>query len=458
MTKARNISDLLDANGDVKSAALDNVPASDNASALTTGTLPDARLSNQVKQVKGTSAPGSPQGGDLWFDTNTGINLLKVYNSVVSNWVATNVTAPIITSNTGIESGIASNITLNGSAFSTGQGVLSFTPSGGSASTVNVSPSSNTSLTVAVPSAIYGQSAGTVIAVTFQNDAGLTSGVSNITITETIGGTKVISGGYAYHTFTSSGNFILAGQKNIEYLIIAGGGAAGSYAGGGGAGGLISGTKNNISAATYSIVVGAGGTNPSGIGSTQATGGDGSNSTALSETAIGGGGGADGGDNGRDGGSGGGSSYANVSSGGSGTAGQGNDGGTSSRANPFASAGGGGKGSAGSAAASNTHAGAGGSGDNSFSTWATATSTGDSGLYAGGGGGGVSAGGSYTGGGVAGAAGSGGGGAGGVGGSGMSAGDANTGGGGGGGGYNGSSNIYYPQNGGSGIVILRYAV
>jgi hypothetical protein len=44
MTKTRNISDLLDANGDVKSTALDNVPASNDASALTTGTLDSARL------------------------------------------------------------------------------------------------------------------------------------------------------------------------------------------------------------------------------------------------------------------------------------------------------------------------------------------------------------------------------------------------------------------------------
>jgi len=48
MTKTRNISDLLDANGDVKSAALDNVPPSNDASALTTGTLPDARLSSAI--------------------------------------------------------------------------------------------------------------------------------------------------------------------------------------------------------------------------------------------------------------------------------------------------------------------------------------------------------------------------------------------------------------------------
>ena len=48
MSKTRNLSDLLDANGDVKSGALDNVPASNNASALTSGTLPDARLSSNV--------------------------------------------------------------------------------------------------------------------------------------------------------------------------------------------------------------------------------------------------------------------------------------------------------------------------------------------------------------------------------------------------------------------------
>ena len=49
-------------------------------------------------------------------------------------------------------------------------------------------------------------------------------------------------------------------------------------------------------------------------------------------------------------------------------------------------------------------------------------------------------------------------GGGGAGGSGNQAGTANTGGGGGSGAYNGSNATYYPTNGGSGIVILRYAV
>ena len=44
MTRARDIANLVDANGDIVAGALDNVPASNDASALTTGTLAAARL------------------------------------------------------------------------------------------------------------------------------------------------------------------------------------------------------------------------------------------------------------------------------------------------------------------------------------------------------------------------------------------------------------------------------
>jgi hypothetical protein len=46
MSRARNLADLLDASGDVVSGALDNVPPSNDASALTTGTLPIARIAD----------------------------------------------------------------------------------------------------------------------------------------------------------------------------------------------------------------------------------------------------------------------------------------------------------------------------------------------------------------------------------------------------------------------------
>ena len=269
------------------------------------------------------------------------------------------------------------------------------------------------------------------------------------------GGTITTHGSYTYHTFLADGNFVNLTSQNIDYLMVAGGGSGGSYAGGGGAGGLLNASVSSLSVATYAIVVGAGGVNSAGVSTTQAVGDNGDNTTFNSLTAIGGGGGGDGATaTAGSGGSGGGGSYQSGAVG-TGTVGQGNAGGSSSYGNPFPSGGGGGAGAVGGNASSSTQAGAGGAGSN-FSTWATATSTGDGGYYAGGGGGGVSGcGGGYTGGGAGGAAGSGGGGAGGVGGSGQSAGDANTGGGGGAGGYCSGGN-YNPQNGGSGIVIIRY--
>jgi len=48
MSKARNLADLLDANGDVALGNLDNVPPSNDASALTTGTLPIDRIADNA--------------------------------------------------------------------------------------------------------------------------------------------------------------------------------------------------------------------------------------------------------------------------------------------------------------------------------------------------------------------------------------------------------------------------
>jgi len=59
MTKARQLADLLDTNGDVKTANLDNVPAVDltnlSASNLTSGTIPDARVSASAVSQHATS-------------------------------------------------------------------------------------------------------------------------------------------------------------------------------------------------------------------------------------------------------------------------------------------------------------------------------------------------------------------------------------------------------------------
>ena len=244
------------------------------------------------------------------------------------------------------------------------------------------------------------------------------------------GGSESTTGGYKYHTFTSSGTFTVNnGTTNADILIVAGGGGGGGgtgymHGGGGGAGGMIELTAHSIASGSYSISIGAGGGNNS----------NGSNTTAFSNTAIGGGDGgeeANGTRSGDSGGSGGGASY--TGSGGSGTSGQGQPGGSGVSGGYWATGGGGGKIGNGGHAGNNSNAGAGGAGK----AWNGTT-------YAGGGGGCTSGGGNPA----SGGAGGGGNGA-------LNAanhGTANTGGGGG-----ASDRPSVGGNGGSGIVIIKYS-
>ena len=264
-------------------------------------------------------------------------------------------------------------------------------------------------------------------------------------------------GTYWYHAFTSSGTFTPAVGLTCDVLVVAGGGGGGfDAAGGGGAGGVIYKTSASATTAAETITVGAGGT---GATSSSSTAG-GSNSTAFTMTAFGGGiGGPGGTSSSRTGGSGGGGGWgqpgaaATQTSNGGGT-GYGNAGGNGGT-NNYPGGGGGGAGAAAANCTTNA-ATAGGIGLNTWSSWASATNTGDSGYFAGGGGGGaVDA--SRAAGGL------GGGGTGTQGGSSVAeiAGTnaiANTGGGGGGGGSNISPSQSAGYNGGSGIIIVRYPI
>jgi len=273
-------------------------------------------------------------------------------------------------------------------------------------------------------------------------------GTTPLVAPKATGGNIVANDGtYWYHAFLSSGNFVPQTPLTCDVLTIAGGG--GGSAGGGGAGGLLYSTSNSLSATNYAVLLGAGG---AGMGS-DLNGFQGSNSQFGSLTAaVGGGfgaGGAVGATTGGSGGSGGGAGAAQGSttitaSGGTGSQGS-NGGGVSNTSR--AGGGGGGFSAAGSAAPSgNGVGGTGGNGTNAYSSFATVTSTGVSGYYAGGGGG--------TGTGTSTKAG-------GAGGGGTGGGDTveatvgtiNTGSGGG-----GSRTVGGGKAGGSGIVIIRYAM
>jgi hypothetical protein len=272
------------------------------------------------------------------------------------------------------------------------------------------------------------------------------------------GGNIVTTDGtYMYHAFTSSGYFIPNEALTADYLVVAGGGAGGNdeRAGAGGAGGLrhsSGGSPLSLTAKSYPVVVGAGGTFGSFNSATNTNGG---NSVFSTISASGGGRGAVGnGSPGGNGGSGGGSWYggsAGLGNTGSYSPVEGYNGSVGETVANFGSGAGGGAGGA----ATNGTSGAGGNGgigltNSLINAMGAATLTGQlsSGnyYYAGGGSGDIYAGYGYS----PGTPGLGGGGTGdnptSAGSStALASGKSNTGGGGGAGG-----------NGGAGIVIIRY--
>jgi hypothetical protein len=282
------------------------------------------------------------------------------------------------------------------------------------------------------------------------------------------GGDLIASDGtYTYHVFKSTGLFIPAQSLTADVLVIAGGGSGAGetpYAdcGGGGAGGVLAFASQSLTSGTgYTCTVGAGG--PGGGHGVSNNGGD-SQFGSLTPISVGGGGGGIWvGGAGKSGGSGGGgsSSYSGIGtrSGGAGTSGQGFAGGNGVDNNSNGGGGGGGgAGGPGQSAPNGNQGGAGGAGTNSVTNWGllsamlTATGLGVSGYIAGGGGGANRNGNN-------GAAGSGGGTAG-YGNQYTSNGSlnavANTGSG------SGASVVNNPAytagNGGSGVIVVRYAI
>jgi hypothetical protein len=273
-------------------------------------------------------------------------------------------------------------------------------------------------------------SGGTNIYMYYGNSSATSvSSTSNMTI----GGTMTFINGYRIHTFDSSGTLVNATNTNIEILVVAGGGGGAAFTGGGGgAGGLIYDSSYSVTAKSYTVTVGAGGSGQIGTAN-PGNGSDGQNSNFDTLTAIGGGGGGTNSGTGRNGGSGGGAGHNNTT-GGTGTIGQGHDGiGGHTTAPNYGAGGGGGAGTVGGTP-TNTAAGNGGDGL-SYSI------SGSSVYYAGGGGGGTYMGGTL--------------GQGGLGGGGNAPAEnatPNTGGGGGG----QRNNLANGGNGGSGVIIIRY--
>jgi len=271
---------------------------------------------------------------------------------------------------------------------------------------------------------------------------------------QALGGDVVTTdGNYWYHTFKSTQTFTPLRPLTADVLIVAGGGGGGAdMSGGGGAGGLQGFTSQSLSATAYTVTVGAGGAGSTGSGTLGANGAN-SQFGALTASVGGGRSGNYITTTGASGGSGGGAGRGSGTTGGAGTAGQGYAGGNGSGVNYDGETGGGGGAGAAGGNGSGSGSGDGGIGSSTYSSWGSATSTGQnvSGTYyyAGGGGGGWATNSTVTG-----SGGNGGGGNGASSSTLSTAGTTNTGGGGGGGQGGGSAG----RAGGSGIVIVRYPV
>ena len=278
------------------------------------------------------------------------------------------------------------------------------------------------------------------------------------------GGTVSTIGDFKFHKFTGDGCFVVSnvgnskGSETVTALVVAGGGGGmNNGGGGGGAGGLRNLASQPVSTQTYPITVGGGGAKGPSVAA-------GANSVFSTITSAGGGsGGTPGGGTGGNGGSGGGAggNGGNAGTGGSGntpptTPPQGNDGGSHGPVpNYNAGAGGGGSSQAGQTAPNpgtpGTPGGHGGNGTDVSDDFPAPLGGNPAGFYAGGGGGGGNDDGPGSASNTPTAPGGGGFGSSGPG-STAGAGTANTGGGGGGAPTGGTN----ANNGGSGIVIVKY--
>ena len=262
MGKARNLADLLDANGDVKSASLDNVPASNNASALTTGTLPIARIADDAI----TTAKLADDAITASKLADDAVNSEHIVDGSVDNaHLATGISASKLTGALpAIDGSNLTGVATDTSTIENNIAMLAF---------YRATDHSKNKYSL-VDQVIDDFNDNSGVDASVSTNEVLTSGYYHGQVTSTgnaTGGTITTSGGYKYHKFPHTGGnnaqttatFTAPGTGTIDYLIVGGGGSGqSSHAGGrsAGRGGYLQlFTGQSKTAGNYSIVTGGGG-------------------------------------------------------------------------------------------------------------------------------------------------------------------------------------------------------
>ena len=304
-----------------------------------------------------TAQEPSPTAGHIRYDTDKGV-LTYADGSI---WKKVSAEIPLLNSASGnIYAGVGTTLTLTGDKFLSANLVVNFLQSADNINEdVTVTPTSNTSASVAVPSAVFSNvTSGNVVTIKVTNsDGGISGGVTKTALALPTGGTVTTVNGFRVHQINSTSNFVIPTGVSLtaDYIVVAGGAGGGGWGGGGGAGGVIEVTNQAMTAGTFQANIGGGGAggtsaytagvsgNPSSFNGTTATGGGYGGHYDPASHGIGSG----------NGGSGGGGAMGTnpPHAGGSGTSGQGNNGGSGGgqdgSGNWTRAGGGGGKGGAG---------------------------------------------------------------------------------------------------------------
>jgi len=145
MSKARNLADLLDANGDVKADGLDNVPPFENI--VDTGT-------EGTKIAAGTTAQRGNTAGQLRFNSTTG--LAEYYTGSAFKSIDAPPTISSVGNGNISEEDIASGYTLSitGSGFNAGATVKFIGADNTEYTSASVTVNSDTSISATVPSGV----------------------------------------------------------------------------------------------------------------------------------------------------------------------------------------------------------------------------------------------------------------------------------------------------------------
>ena len=161
MGKARHLANLLNADGDVKSDHLDNVPASNDASALTTGTLPAARLPGNItdtgtegtRVASGTTAQRGTTAGQVRYNTTT--TGLEYYDGTSVISLDKEPTISATTPDSFEVSALPANLTITGTNFKSGGTTVTFIGNDGTeTNSSSITVNSTTQITAQVPDTI----------------------------------------------------------------------------------------------------------------------------------------------------------------------------------------------------------------------------------------------------------------------------------------------------------------